>query len=150
MNKVFFNVVGKQKFDSGYELLTASIVVDNESLADLIKTYELPMATKEGNPDLAGDYGAIEIGYSSVEKYYLGLEEAGWGDDQDKTILLGCVCGVAGCWPLLCKITVEGDKVVWSDFEQPHRDEDWDYTDFSGFVFDKQQYKNAIEAMKSG
>lgn len=147
MNKVFFELVRRHTFDSGFEESTVNIQVDGEPLAKWMKTYELPMATSEGHPGLAGACDAIKNGSSSLEQYYLGKTKANWGTGQDKTLLLGCVCGVAGCWPLLCKITVEGDTVTWSEFEQPHRDEDWDYSGFAGFVFQKQQYLDAIAAI---
>ena len=114
-----------------------------------MKAYEMPMAIKEGHPGLAGAYHAITTASSSLEQYYLGNDEACWGVDENKTEILGCNCGNAGCWPLLCKISIQGNKVIWSEFEQPHRDDDWDYSNFEGFVFDKQQYLNAIEAMKN-
>lgn len=149
MNKIFFELVRRHTFDSGFEESTVNLHVDDKPLAELMKAYELPMATKEGHPKLAGAYDAIKTGSSSLEHYYLGKTKAAWGIDQNKTMLLGCVCGVTGCWPLLCKITVEGDTVTWSEFEQPHRDDDWDYSEFEGFVFEKQQYLDAIEAVKN-
>ena len=148
MNEIYFEVIRTQTFDSGFAESTVNIRVDDKPLAELMKAYELPMATKEGHPKLAGAYDAIKTGSSSLEQYYLGKTKADWGIDQNKTLLLGCACGVAGCWPLLCKICVSDDTVTWSEFEQPHRDEDWDYSSFDGFVFEKQQYMDAIAAMK--
>ena len=147
MNKIFFDVTRRHTFDSGYEASTVNIQVDEKPLAELMRAYELPMATNEGHPELAGAYAAIKTASASLEQYYLGKTGADWGIDQDKTLLLGCACGVAGCWPLLCKIDVGDDTVTWSGFEQPHRDEDWDYSEFAGFVFEKQQYLDAIAAM---
>lgn len=147
MNKISFKVEDRKKYDSGYQESKVNIIIDGKPLAEIIKEYEMPMATKEGNPALAGDYHAIEVSSSSLKQYYLGKDEADWGDEKNKTAILGCSCGNLSCWPLLCKINIQGTKVVWSDFEQPHRDEDWDYSTFEGFMFDKQQYLNAIDAM---
>jgi len=149
MNKISFKVIKRHKYDSGHEVSTVNIVVDDRPLAEIMLAHEIPFAIKEGHPGLAGDYHAIEVATSSMEQYYLGSAEAYWGDDKNKTMVLGCSCGIGGCWPLLCKITIDGNKVIWSDFEQPHRDEDWDYSNFEGFEFNKQQYLNEIEAMKN-
>lgn len=150
MNKVTFQVE-KCKTENGHTHSTVNIIVDTLPLAEIIKTYEIPMANKEGSPKIAGAYDAIEIP-SSPEKYYLGEENAYWGKSKDKTALLDCECGCSGCWPLLCKINIQDNKVIWSDFEQPHRDIDsaashWDYSDFEGFVFEREQYLQAIAAI---
>ncbi|MEA2562332.1 MAG: hypothetical protein QOH06_3836 [Acidobacteriota bacterium] len=39
----------------------------------------------------------------------------------DKIQVLVCECGEQGCWPLVCRIEVGDDRVIWSDFEQPYR-----------------------------
>jgi len=149
MNKVEFEVIKRREFQSGYAESTVNILVDGKPLADFMQVYESPMATKEGHPGLAGAYHAITTASSSLEQYYLGRINADRGLDQSKTALLVCICGIEGCWSLLCKISVLGNTVTWTEFEQPHRDEEWDYSDFDGFVFDKQQYLDEIEAMKN-
>lgn len=35
------------------------IRIDGERLQDIMKAVELPMATREGSPELAGDYRAL-------------------------------------------------------------------------------------------
>lgn len=152
MNEVIFEVE-EHKAESGHAYSTLNIFVDNQPLAEIMKAFEVPMAKKEGNPSIAGGYDAIEVP-SSPEKYYLGECEAYWGEENNKTALLDCECGCPGCWPLLCKIVIIGDKVVWSDFEQPHRGQDsatshWDYSAFEGFTFEKSQYLEALEAAKN-
>ena len=147
MNKILFKVEDRKTYDSGYQECKVNILIDGKHLAEIMKEYEMPMAVKEGNPSLAGDYSAIDVASSSLKQYYFGKDKADWGDEKNKTAILGCSCGNLGCWPLLCKINKQGTKVVWSDFEQPHRDEDWDYKTFESFVFDKQQYLNAIDAI---
>ncbi len=149
MNKIVFEVLETRKFPSGHADSTVNIHVDGKPLADVMQAYELPMATKEGHPGLAGAYYAITTASSSLGQYYLGKDNADRGLDQNKTALLVCICGIEGCWSLLCKIRVLGNTVTWTDFEQPHRDEEWDYSNFEGFVFDRQQYLDAIEAMKN-
>ena len=110
MNRITFKVIKKHKYDSGYESSLVNIFIDDIPLAKIMKAYEMPMATKEGHPDLAGGYHAIEV-LSSLEKYYLGKDKADWGDEENKTALLGCECGTVGCWPLLCKISLQGNRL---------------------------------------
>ncbi|WP_197492969.1 hypothetical protein [Woeseia oceani] len=148
MKRITFSVEDRRRYNPNCESSTVNILIDDKPLAEILRAYELPMATKEGHPALAGDYHAIEV-MASLEDYYLGKAEADWGDEENKTQLLGCSCGIAGCWPLLCKINVQGDTVVWSEFEQPHRDEDWDYSAFGVLEFDKQQYLEAVQAMQN-
>lgn len=152
MNEVVFQVE-KHKADNGHEYSTVNILIDNQPLAEIMKAFEMPMAKKEGSPSIAGGYDAIEVP-SSPEKYYLGEEEAHWGEDENKTALLDCECGCSGCWPLLCKISTRGNTVYWSDFEQLHRGHDsaashWDYSEFGGFEFEKSQYLKALEAVNN-
>lgn len=43
-------------------------------------------------------------------------------------------------------ITEEGDEVVRSDFEQPHRRGKWDDSTLGPFHFNKTRYQNALKA----
>jgi hypothetical protein len=56
--------------------------------------------------------------------------------------LLGCQCGEVGCWPLTTRVTVNNNRVLWDSFRQPHRERD--YSRFGPFVFDLDQYRNAV------
>lgn len=149
MNFVEFKIIPKHDIGTGRDYEVVDISVDEKPLAEIMKAHEMPFAEAEGHPELAGDYHAMNIVAQSLEEYFLGCErDAWWGDDENKTLLLGCSCGETGCWPLLCKITVEEEKVIWSGFEQWHRCTEWDYSNV-GFVFDKQQYINALEKIKA-
>jgi hypothetical protein len=63
-------------------------------------------------------------------------------------------CGYPGCWPFLVKVTLEPDRVTWSDFENYHWGRDgpaehpeerrWKYDRLQPFVFDRQQYESAL------
>ncbi|MFT3815861.1 MAG: hypothetical protein QM740_21275 [Acidovorax sp.] len=152
MNEVVFKVQNHET-STGHKYSSVSIFVNHQSLAEIMKTYELPMATREGHPNLAGAYAALAMP-SLPEKYYLGEHNAYWGDGGNKTALLDCECGCSGCWPLLCKISCCEDKVIWSNFEQPHRTlgpgaSHWDYSKFEGFIFDRNQYMRAVESLKN-
>jgi hypothetical protein len=60
--------------------------------------------------------------------------------------LLGCNCSVADCWPLLATISLADGLVVWNQFRQPFRQEQ-DYSAFGPFVFDHNQYVNAVQEL---
>lgn len=60
---------------------------------------------------------------------------------RGKAAVLGCTCGIAECWFLLVRITLLDEVVIWSDFEQFHRD--WSY-DLGPFVFDRAAYERAL------
>src|SRR4051812_46116737 len=59
--------------------------------------------------------------------------------DGAKTPVLGCECGEWGCWPLMARIAMTAELVIWDSFEQPHR-KTRDYTAFGPFRFDRNQY----------
>lgn len=48
----------------------------------------------------------------------------------------------------MARIRAEGESVVWDSFEQPYR-KDRDYSGFGAFVFDEEQYREAIAALSS-
>jgi hypothetical protein len=132
--------------------VAVNIRVDGRLLSDIIKQIELPMATAEGSPSIAGGYASIPLP-SHPEDYYLGKHEQCWGQNGSKSLLLDCSCGCPGCWPLLCSIELKDGVVTWKDFEQPHRgmtpgSRHWEYSGFEGFVFDESQYRNALGVLR--
>ena len=153
MNKIEFIVKHEQAYD-GTKYTTVNIKIDDIPLAEIMREIELPMAEKEGKPQLAGGYDAIGIP-KNPEKYFLGQEVFSYDDEEDeeKIEVQECACGSDGCWPLLCKVEVGDKTVIWKDFEQPHRSVDsaasyWDYSGFDGFVFGKEQYMEALKGIK--
>jgi hypothetical protein len=124
------------------------IFVNGRNLVQILREVELPFATREGKPDLAGSY----VGLRPAEVFLpssrlLSGEPMAFGDHddpEDKTAVLGCSCGEVGCWPFLVRIKLREDVVVWDGFEQPHRPA-WRYDDLRPFVFDRRQYFSALE-----
>ncbi len=120
------------------------LLVNGVAFIELVRRHELPFAMAEGKPDLAGDYfvtGAAAYyptGHPSSDRY----------DGEEKSMLLGCAeCGFVECWPLLARVETQGETVIWSDFEQPHRRFSgvdgapaWSYKDFGPFVFERVSY----------
>lgn len=127
------------------------IVVNGRRLAELVAEVELPFAAREGHPDLAGSYDGLPAEHVlPPSRHYLG-EDAGYHDGADgRTTLLGCGCGEPTCWPLLARITLDGERVTWSDFAQPYRPaaeaHGWRYDGFGPFVFDRAEYEAALAA----
>ena len=125
--------------------VAAQIHIDQTSLIDLLKQFEQPLANREGSPDLAGSYGWLskESAFNSLK----GLENRANG----KVILLGCICGIDECWPLLARVETTETTVIWSDFEQPYRSSNhpnsWDYSGFGPFVFDRIAYETELEKL---
>jgi hypothetical protein len=113
------------------------IRVDGRDLVDVVREIELPQATADGQPQIAGTYRGLAAwqweGFPDVS-----------GDGH--AALLGCECGEVGCWPLEARISRQGDTVVWSDFRQPYR-ENWDFSALGPFVFPAARYDAALAAI---
>jgi hypothetical protein len=129
------------------------IYVNGRNLIDILREVEMPFALKEGHPDIAGGYMGLPPNEVFLPSKHLLGEPAFdlYKYPGEKVEVLQCVCGVPGCWPFLVRITDEGDRVVWSDFEQPHRSgvagrKKWDYQNLQPFVFDKAQYMAELQA----
>ena len=114
-------------------------------LTQLISDFE---KAKEYDP--AGGYAGIVpafFRYGPLDEYFLGESEphSYWGEIGG-VYVLGCSCGEASCWPLQCRIRVESEDVIWSDFRQPHRPLR-NYSDFGPFHFGGEQYRAAIDKL---
>lgn len=130
------------------------ILINGEDLGDLVAAHELPYAKLEGRPQLAGEYsGLTDRHVYPASQYFLGKLDPDDDLYKGKIQLLGCECGEPGCWPLVCRIEVSDDRVVWSEFEQPYRTGTrgrsiWSYEGFGPFVFDRAQYEAALETLR--
>jgi hypothetical protein len=123
-----------------------SLYVNERNLVDLVREVELPFASRAGKPDMAGRYVGLPARYAVEPSRHLLGEPAGPYDYTDKVTLLQCACGEGGCWPLLATITVTTNRVIWEDFEQPHRGPrsragHWHYEGLGPFVFARPQYE---------
>ena len=120
------------------------IDINGISLLDMIQKIELPFASKDEQPELAGHYEYLPRDAVVPPSMHLfgEPEEIYWVDDE-KVAVLFCECGDPGCWPLIVRIKVEDNQVIWSDFEQPHRP-DWDYTELGPFTFNRAQYEEQL------
>jgi hypothetical protein len=130
------------------------IFLNGRDLVDLLRKTELPFAHREGAESIAGAYSGLPPGPDTCppSKHFLG--DPSWEIYRygNKTQVLGCECGEPGCWPLVCRITIDGAVVRWTEFEQPHRSGEnslpaWSYDAFGPFQFDRQQYEAAVQQL---
>ncbi|WP_425247701.1 hypothetical protein [Streptomyces sp. NEAU-NA10] len=63
----------------------------------------------------------------------------------DSAPLLGCPCGIWGCWPLMARITASPTTVTWSSFRQPHRKQ-WGELRIGPFTFERGAFEVALTA----
>ena len=126
----------------------AEVVIDGVRLIDRLKRVEVPFAEQEGSPELAGQYRSLSAGTTFLpSRHFLGEPRPVLGRGG-KTAVLVCTCGCEGCWDLVCRIDVTGRAVVWSGFEQFHRN--WDYAPLGEFVFDRAQYEGQLTPVVRG
>jgi len=125
-------------------LLAYEILIDERLLVDTVRAYEQPFADATGRSDLAGQYTTIPMQWSySLWDHFLGDPTIVAEDDEKVALLICSVCGEVGCWPLLARVEANEKAIVWSEFEQPHR-QDWNYSRFGPFVFERSQYEEAL------
>src|SRR6185295_18506587 len=115
------------------------ITVDGQPLANWIRDVEMPFAQAEDPENgecIAGAYAGLTDSAcpDDLVAHFLGC---GSSSADGKTVLLGCNCGVVGCWPLMARIETRTDTVRWVDFEQPHRRGRWSYAAATPLVFDR-------------
>jgi len=137
---ISFKVVEVWDFIDKANYETIAIFINGEDLRNIIKEVELPFAKKENHEEFAGRY----IGLISKD---LKRELLDQYEYDEKATVLGCVCGYADCWPLRINIIETEDVVIWSDFEQPFREDTWDYSALKPFKFDKKQYYLELEKL---
>jgi len=118
------------------------VEINRTPLVDLVSAYEASC----GYRPLGGYAGLIpeHFNFGELVDYFLGRDNGQW-PRPGRAWLLGCDCGELGCWPLEAMVHVSDDLVVWSGFRQPHRP-DRDYTGFGPYVFDREQYQQAVSA----
>lgn len=148
--------------DGGGGFQSVTLRINGVELIELVRQVERPLAEAEYDRRVAAGTPAEELspGGSLAGDYHYLLPEETFlpargllGEPFDhvfvapptsKFILLQCTCGITQCWFLLAQITVDDDRVTWSDFEQFHRS-DWRY-DLGPFVFERAAYEAQLAA----
>jgi hypothetical protein len=127
-----------------------SILINGRNLAELARVVELPFAKAQSASSIAGAYDGLEA--SAVlppSEHFLGRPSSRLYAYGERTQVLGCECGEPGCWPLVCRICVCPESVMWHDFRQPHRGAnsragEWHYDGLGPFEFLRSPYEAAL------
>lgn len=133
----------------GKKIKVVDILINGRNLIEIIREVELPFAVAEGHQEIAGGYMGLWFNeYPNLLEELLSKPEISGSDKS--TVLICGGCGDNGCWPLRVKITVQKEKVIWSDFEQPHRGptskaSHWKYDELKPFIFDRKQCEKALK-----
>ena len=132
------------------------IRINGLDLTELVRPVEAPFADAEGSSASAGAYAGLPPDKETCppSRHFLGDPSWRIYDYSGKTQVLQCECGEPGCWPLVCRIDVSDDAVVWADFEQPHRRAGrarsvWTYEQLGPFRFERRQYEAALEVLRA-
>jgi hypothetical protein len=117
--------------------------IDGVPLTELIASFE----HERGYSDPAGGYGGLShdfFDFGPADQYFQGHGPF-FPNDPGEIWVLGCACGEAGCWPLLCSVEMAGTHVRWESFRQPFRPAR-DYSGFGPFIFAKEKYETAVRS----
>jgi hypothetical protein len=155
------------RWGGGFGFQPIELRINGIGLIDLIREVELPHAHSEYDQRIAAGEAAEGVGprgalagdyvYLSGSEVFLPSRNLlgepyphGFvlepGDPRgQKSLLLGCTCGITECWFLLATITVTEGTVVWSSFCQFHRD--WQH-DMRPFVFDRASYERQLVSQR--
>jgi hypothetical protein len=119
-----------------------SIYVGGVRLQEIVREAELPFARADAVPELAGQYEGLLAGPAIVwpGRHFLGEPALSFGE---RTVLLGCVCGFADCWPLMARVDVTATTVTWGDWRSGRAS--WDLSGLRVLVFDRGQYERALQ-----
>ncbi|MFK5584225.1 hypothetical protein [Serinicoccus sp. LYQ131] len=108
---------------------TVDIIVDGKNLVDWVRPH-IPSGFKPR--EFLG-----RSTQTNMTRVLLGQRPE---DQSGRTALLGCICGIVGCGPLLARIEVGSDTVTWSDFGPGYG------ADYEGLElqFDRDTYMKAL------
>lgn len=126
------------------------IYINGINFIEMLHQLELPLAYQEGVPEMAGAYeGLPPLSVLPPSRHFYGEADASYLHDNKVTLLEYAYSGVPGDWPLAASISADKDKVYWKDFEQIRRNKLkngylWTYEVLGAFVFDRQQYHEAL------
>ena len=89
--------------ESTHGASTLQININGQSLIDLVRKVEQPFADLEGRPHAAGQYD-----------WMVGVACELFDPKVQEVTVLGCTCGEAECWPLLCKVERFPGQIRWT------------------------------------
>ncbi len=144
MDKIEFKI--ENNITNNFQFKSVKILVNNTDIIDLLKELEL---TFTGSKDIAGAYAGLSP--ATLYKHLINPDEFDI-DEDGKVAILECECGGEGCWPMKIKIIKIDNQVLWTEFEQPHRNLEshtfWDYSNFGPFTFEQAKYNEQLVKLK--
>ena len=149
MDTIEFTAVEVEDEEAGS---TVAIYINGRNLLETIRDVEMPFAVKEGHSTMAVQYAELSLAdIPDLWSHFHG-DTLPYFSEEGKVYLYGCVCGEPGCWPLQAYIGIGRNTVTWRGFEQPHRMEysrasHWRYDELGPFVFDRDQYEEALKSL---
>jgi hypothetical protein len=158
LDTIHFNIRDSSEkiHGGGSDCREVAISINGRDLVEILTDIEMPCAVAEGSPTIAGGYlGLPPQDVVPPSRHFLGDPKWGVYKDIDLVSVLECSdCRMPGCWPFMVKITLEEDRVVWSDFRQPHQGPSnkasyWTYKEMKPFIFDRGQYMSALEKLSA-
>ncbi|MFH8802591.1 hypothetical protein ACH4F6_23765 [Streptomyces sp. NPDC017936] len=113
-----------------------------------LRAYAADATRELWRRELEGEFDDDEAELAeTVRDQHDGLGVADFADrpahfltPADSAPLLGCSCGIWGCWPLLARITATPTTVTWSSFHQPHRPH-WGELAIGPFTFERGAFE---------
>lgn len=136
-----FGLADGQRVPYGGGAVTV-IHINNEPLVELVRRCERPSARADEQEGLAGSYRPL-WGYRFDHDLFFGRPSDPELRRPNGVVLMGCDCGVVGCWPLECRLRVESETIIWERFRQPFRPR-WDHSGLGPFVFDRVAYEREV------
>jgi hypothetical protein len=125
--------------------LRVAFHVGGNSLIELLRAAELPFATLDGAPALAGNYAWPALSPRLLRA--LGPDRG--ADHAVEGTLLNCACGLGDCWPLSVNIRVQSRIVVWEGFRQLRREEHWNYRALAPMRFAAASYLEEVAKLRA-
>ncbi len=121
---------------------TLGIFVNDRDLPRITREVELPLAARDGKPELAGNYVGLPPEAVFLPSHHLLGRSEGRNDDWDgKVAVLGC--GVVGCWPLRVKTTPREATSLWHDPKQPHH-RHWRHGGLEPLIFGRAPQRGTL------
>lgn len=139
------NPKGKEAWAEFFDVSKAvEIYINDTKLVDILHEIEIPYATNEGKPSLAGSYGHL-----TPKELFDNLTNSKAPDEYNEEFgneILCCGgCGDSGCWSVYVFISYDDYYVYWYKFRHNHRD--WKYN--ISYKFDRKEYEKSLEDLKS-
>ena len=128
------------------------IIINGRNIREIVYEVESANLIREGNEPKTGGYELLDPDFVFLPyRNFLGEPDHTlytYMVDDGRVPILRCVCGDIDCGPVYVRITLEGDRVIWSDIGNPavgpeYREKPWDYSSLH-FVFDREQYMSEL------